>query len=173
MIQPLLAFRLLNAEKEAVELRNLLTQSEADLREKEREASEMLASLARAEEDSRALRAQCAQLEQKRADESHQHRANLQARIQTKMTFSFSQNNVEFRFHLWCKIPFCNFNLHVNFCFTRIFWGYFCGRGKSSIFDKIVTIANFWQSSVVSQSSDKRKSGFSRNTEPETFSCEP
>ncbi len=37
---------------------------------------------------------------------------------------------------------------------------------------KIVTIANFWQSSVVSQSSDKRKSGFSRNTEPETLSFE-
>ncbi len=107
MIQPLLAFRLLNAEKEAGELRNLLSQSEADLREKEREATEMLASLARAEEDSRALRAQCAQLEQKRADESHQHRANLQARIETKkMTFSSSQNNVEFRFHLWCKITF-------------------------------------------------------------------
>ncbi len=90
MIQPLLAFRLLNAEKEAGELRNSLDQSEADLREKEREATEMLASLARAEEDARALRAQCAQLEQKRADESHQHRANLQARIETKMTFSSS-----------------------------------------------------------------------------------
>jgi hypothetical protein len=85
----------------------LLSKSEADLREKEREATEMLASLARAEEDSRALRAQCAQLEQKRADESHQHRANLQARIETKkMTFFFSQNNVESRFHHRCKITF-------------------------------------------------------------------
>ncbi len=122
MIQPLLAFRLLNAEKEAGELRNLLDQSEADLREKGREATEMLASLARAEEDSRALRAQCAQLEQKRADESHQHRANLQARIETKMTFSSSQNNVEFRFHLWCKITFVILIYTSTFVLHEIFF---------------------------------------------------
>jgi hypothetical protein len=36
-----------------------------------------------------------------------------------------------------------------------------------------LSVVNFWQNSVVSQSSDKRKSGFSRNTEAETFSCEP
>ncbi len=96
----LVTLRLLNAEKEVGDLRTLLKQSEADLREKEREAEKMIASLARAEEDMQSLRVHCAQLEQKCAEESHQHRTKVQARIETKMSFSLSQKQVKFCFQM-------------------------------------------------------------------------
>jgi DNA repair ATPase RecN len=94
--------RLLNAEKEAGDLRNLVRQSEADMHEKDREAEKMIASIAPTEEDVQALRAhctQCTQLEHKCAEESHQHRTKVQARIETKMSFSLSQKKVKFCFH--------------------------------------------------------------------------
>jgi hypothetical protein len=96
----LVTLRMLNADKEAGELHNLLRQSEADRREKECEAEKMIAFLARAEEDMQLLLVQCAQLEQKCAEESHQHRAKVQARIETKMSFSCSQKKV-ILFYAW------------------------------------------------------------------------
>ncbi len=71
------------------------------LRQSEREAEKMSASLARAEEEMLSLRGHCAQLEQKRAEESHHHRTKVQARIGTKMSFSLSQKKVKFSFHEW------------------------------------------------------------------------
>jgi chromosome segregation ATPase len=66
-------------EKEAAELRSKLAQAEGDVEEKERERGEMLEVLARMEEEARDLKQRCQQLDQQRAEESHQHRLNLQS----------------------------------------------------------------------------------------------